>query len=186
MLLCITGVGYSQVPTPTPLSVIVYGAGDSQYDGVYCPAGKYNTCFYYNNRLNGNYQLRYGDAPGGSWKIVDLGVSQYELVGNCATSLTSGWTASGGAAPAPLAYMGVCAPTPLTSPTPTPAETPTPTPTVTPTAIPSPSVTPTPSPTPVMKPHSGTILGTQLIYGKVSQDVYQPIKIEADGSLKTR
>ena len=157
----------SATPTSTPLSVIFSGGGDAAAMGPYCPKGYYiGGCIYYDRRPvpANNYQLRYGDAPGGSWKIVLLGISQYEAVGLCGSDLSIlTWTVSGGSAPAPIASYGNCAPTPAT----TPSVTLTPTPSVTPTPTSTP-ITPPPTPTPFPAEYgNGRALGYRTLLGPV-------------------
>ena len=152
----------SATPTSTPLSVIFSGGGDAAAMGPYCPKGYYiGGCIYYDRRPvpANNYQLRYGDAPGGSWKIVLLGVSQYEAVGLCGSDLSIlTWTVSGGSAPAPIASYGNCAATPATTPTPS----------ITPTPTPTPSITPPPTPTPFPAEYgNGRVLGYRALLGPV-------------------
>jgi len=175
--------------TPTPLSVIFSGGGDDAAMGPYCPEGYYiGGCIYYNRRPvpANNYQLRYGDAPGGSWKIVLLGISQYEAVGLCGSDLSIlTWTVSGGSAPAPVAAYGNCAATPATTPsvtpTPIPSVTPTPIPSVTPTPIPT--ITPIPSPTPAPQSWSAGQYGN---YWILYSPYLQPVRAQAtiDGRIK--
>ena len=138
----------SVTPTPTPLSVIVSGAGTTNLNGAYCPMGYYLTGgIYYDQRLAGPGQLRYGDDGILKWKIWSSGLSNYayEAEGGIEPDFSSmSWTSLSGTDPAPITYYGNCAPTPIT-PTPIVTPTPTTTPSVTPTMTPMLSVTPTPA-----------------------------------------
>lgn len=147
-------------PSPSPISYQVTGAGSAAMNGVYCPEGTYNGCWYYNSRAAANYQLRYEPALG-KWSLCNLGVPQYTITAAgspCETLLTGTWDVAAGDAPAPVVTEAACAPSPTPSPSVTPTPTPSPTPSVTPTAeptatpSPSPSTSPTPEPSPSPSP----------------------------------
>lgn len=159
-------VSPTAAPSPSPVSYQVTGAGSAEMNSVYCPAGTYNGCWYYNARSAGNYQLRYETAIG-KWSICNLGVPQYTLTPSgsaCDALLTGTWDVAGGDSPAPVVTEAACGPSPTPSPsvtptpspeptaTPTPSPEPSATPTANPTASPSPTATPTPEPSPTPSP----------------------------------
>jgi hypothetical protein len=133
----------SPAQSPSPRSFMFFGAGTAAMNGVYCPAGTYNGCVYYNNRSSANYQLRF-ELASNVWSLCNLGVPQYVLTitepDPCEQDLTGIWTVSFGSAPPPSCVETNCAPSPTPpaakSPTPTPAPSPSPTPTCGPSVVP--------------------------------------------------